>query len=216
MFSTKRSRPYNIFFGFVQIILKTVLRAFYRVELEGLSNIKKEGSIILCSNHISYADPLIIGAFFPRPVYFMAKIELFKNPILASIVRFFNSFAVKREKTDIRSIKISIDILENDQVLGIFPEGTRSPEGKLLRGQKGISFIAIKSGTPILPVAVSGTNKIVQKPHKRLFFPKVRVKFGKQIDTEDYLKKYGKKESETLILRDTMDTIKRLYEEIAK
>lgn len=214
MFSVKRNKAHFILYRKIQLILRIFFRLLYRVKIEGLTNILQDKRMILCSNHISYLDPVILDAFFPSYIYFMAKSELFKIPLLSSFVSFFNAFPVKRNTTDMKSIKTSIKVLENEKVLGLFPEGTRSTEGKLLEGQKGISFIAIKTESPVLPVAISGTNKIVQKPRKRLFFPEVKVKFGEVIDTADILEKHGKKRSETIILEETMRSIRRLYESI--
>jgi len=215
MIKTKHGKIYYIFYKILALsILKFVLKVLFRVEVSGCNNIPKNGRVILCSNHISYIDPVVIGAFFPRYVYFMGKMELFKNKFLTSFFTFFNSFSVNRFAVDRKAINTAIKVLKDDQILGMFPEGTRSEEGIIKKGKKGMGLISIIGKSPILPVAIAGTNKIIQKPHKRIFFPKIRMMFGDLIDTSDILKKHGKKEAVDIIVEKTMDSIKNLYEKI--
>ncbi|MBU4483179.1 MAG: 1-acyl-sn-glycerol-3-phosphate acyltransferase [Actinobacteria bacterium] len=170
--------------------------------------------MIICSNHISYLDPVVIGAYIPRCVYFMAKKELYNNKFLSSLVTFLNAFPVERKAFNRKAFYISFEILKDENVLGLFPEGTRSTDGVLRGGKKGIGFIAAASNTPILPVAISGTNKIIQKPHKRIFFPRVKLIVGDIIDIKDILKEHSKKEAISIIVDRTMKEIGKIYDKI--
>ncbi len=212
----KRSRGFYILYKFLQFVVRSFFRIFYRVKIIGKENIPLNQKIILCCNHISYADPVIIDAFFPRPVFFMAKVEIFKIAnFISNFLIFFNAFPVNREKFDRSSLRHSLEVLKNNEVLGIFPEGTRSPSGEVKEGQKGVGLIALLSGSNILPMAISGTNKIIQKPRKRLFFPQVKLIFGNLIITEEIIKKYGQKDAVDAIVIKTMEEIKKLYFKIS-
>jgi 1-acyl-sn-glycerol-3-phosphate acyltransferase len=186
----------------------------YRVEVSGYENIPKSGRLILCSNHLSYVDPLIIVGYFSRHVYFMAKKEVFNIRVLGEIISFLNAFSVNRDSLDRKAIKNSIEILNSDEVLCMFPEGTRSTEGVIRDGHKGVGLISILSSSPILPMALSGTNKIIQKPRKRIFFPKVKIIYGNLIDTSSIIKENDNKTAISIILNKTMGSIKELYERI--
>jgi 1-acyl-sn-glycerol-3-phosphate acyltransferase len=214
MIKTKHGKAYSILFRFIQLLLMFLFNLLYRVERIDLDKIPRKGKLILCSNHISYMDPVIIGAYIPRYIYFMAKKELYNNRFLSSLVSFLNAFPVKRRTLDRRTISTSFDILKCGNILGLFPEGTRSTDGILRKGKKGMGFIAAYSKTPIIPIAISGANKIVQKPHKRIFFPKIKLIAGKLIDVKSILKKYGKKEAIIIIVEKTMQEIERIYNKI--
>jgi 1-acyl-sn-glycerol-3-phosphate acyltransferase len=159
-------------------------------------------------------DPVIIGAYIPRYIYFMAKKELYNNRFLSSLVSFLNAFPVNRRTLDRKTISTSFDILKDGNMLGLFPEGTRSTDGILRKGKKGMGFIAAYSKTSIISIAISGANKIVQKPHKRIFFPKIKLIAGEVIDVKSILKKYGKKEAIIIIVEKTMQEIERIYNRI--
>jgi len=212
MLKTRHSKAYFIVFWLIQFILRLLFNILYRVEKIDLDKVPKEGKFILCSNHISYLDPVVIGAYIPRCVYFMAKKELYNIKFLGSLVTFLNAFPVNRRTLDRKTISISFDVLKNGNILGLFPEGTRSTDGILRKGKKGMGFIAAYTKTPIIPVALSGANKIIQKPRKRIFFPKIKLIVGDVIDVSDILKKYSKKESISVIVDKTMEEIGKIYD----
>lgn len=210
----KHSKLHNCIYSFSRFLLATLFKTAYRVQVMGSENIPEKGRIILCSNHISYIDPLVIAAFFPRYIFFMAKREVFVNKFLASVVTFFNSFPVNRDAFNRQAVKYSISILNDEEVIGIFPEGTRSTDGVIRKGHRGLGLISIKANCPILPVALSGTNKIIQKPRKRLFFPKVKIAFGKLIEIKKIIENNDDKTATNIILNKTMDSIKDLYNKL--
>jgi len=211
MLRVKHSRAYFVLYYFIKLFLRCVFFPIYRIEIIGIDKVPEKGRVVICSNHISYLDPVIIGAFIPRCVYFIAKKELYNNKFVASLVTFLNAFPVDRESFSMKVFKTSFEVLENENALGLFPEGKRSTDGILGEGKKGVGLIAVQTASPILPVAVSGTNKIIQKPHRRMFFPKIKLIIGDIIDTEDIIKKHGKKESVDLVFQKTMKEIKKLY-----
>jgi len=210
----KRSKAFHVLYSFLKSIFTILFKMLYRVEVSGYENIPKNGKFILCSNHLSYVDPLIIVGYFSRHVYFMAKKEVFNIRVLGEIISFLNAFSVNRDSLDRKAIKNSIEILNSDEVLCMFPEGTRSTEGVIRDGHKGVGLISILSSSPVLPMALSGTNKIIQKPRKRIFFPKVKIIYGNLIDTSSIIKENDNKTAISIILNKTMGSIKELYERI--
>ena len=214
MIRTKHNKIYYIFHKFLRFVISCIFKILFRVEVLDFKKIPKKGKVILCSNHISYLDPVIIGAYFPRCVYFMAKKELFGNKFLASLITFLNAFSVNRRMLDKVAIKNSIKVLNADQALLLFPEGTRSVDGIIRDGKKGVGLISILGKSPILPMAIVGANKIIQKPHKRMFFPKIKVIAGDIIKTSTIMKNHQKKEAINIIVKKTMISIKNLYEKI--
>ncbi len=210
----KRPKAFHVFYSFLKLILTILFKMLYRVEVSGYENIPKNGKFILCSNHLSYVDPLIIVGYFSRHVYFMAKKEVFNIRVLGEIISFLNAFPVDRNSIDRKAIKNSCEVLNSEEVLCMFPEGTRSTEGVIRDGHKGVGLISIFSSCPILPMALSGTNKIIQKPRKRIFFPKVKIIYGNLIDTSPIIKENDNKTAISIILNKTMGSIKELYERI--
>ena len=214
MLDTRHSKSYLVLHKILQFIIKAIFKVLFRVETIDLYKVPRKGKLIICSNHISYVDAVIIGSFIPRCIYFMAKKELYSIKILGSLITFLNAFPVNRQTFDRKAFHTAFEVLNEGNALGLFPEGTRSTDGVLREGKKGIGFIAAVSSAPILPVAISGANKIIQKPHKRMFFPKIRLIFGDIIDVSDMLNKHGKKEAINIIVDKTMKEIGMLYKKI--
>jgi 1-acyl-sn-glycerol-3-phosphate acyltransferase len=152
----------------------------YKLVVKGLENIPKTGGLIICANHTSNADALLLAISMKRFVRFMTKSELYKNPLLAFFLRKLGSFPVKRKNADRNALDTSIEILKNGEVLGIFIEGTRSKSGELLRPKSGAAMIAMKSNMPILPVCITCAEK--RGPVKA--FLKTKIEFGRVIHTE--------------------------------
>lgn len=167
-------------YGFAKLVFKIYFFFANRITLEGTENIPEKGGLVLCSNHIHWLDPILIGICVKRKIYFMAKAELFKNKFFAFIIRNINAFPVKRGTADISAIKRSLSIIKNGDILGIFPEGTRSKNGKLLPAEPGASVIALKTKAPIIPVRVQGSYS---------FRGNLRVTIGKPILFEEYIGK---------------------------
>lgn len=161
------------FYSFAKGVVKGIFQPLYRVEAKGVENIPKEGSVLLCANHINNADPIVIGITCPRPIVYMAKEELFNIPILKGIVKRLNAFPVKRGKADREALRKGLETLNNNQILGIFPEGTRSKTGEIGKGLAGAGFFALKTNATVVPAAIVGS----YKP-----FRKVKVIYGKPID----------------------------------
>lgn len=143
-------------------VFSIYLRLFHRLKIHGSDNIPKRKPYVICSNHIDWKDPTTVAASFPRSVNirFMAKKDLFKNALLAYAFKNAGAFPVDREKADFGAIKKAYQLLDDKQVLGLFPEGSRSVNGSLKKAYNGSALIAVRSGVPIVPVAIKGPYKL--------------------------------------------------------
>lgn len=143
----------------IRLFLLAVFKIFFGIKVRGKENLPAEGGVVLMSNHISAYDPPLLAAIFSRPVRFMAKKELFENPIMRFVLYLADAFPVDRSKNDITAVKNALSVIKKGEVLGIFPEGTRRPEGKLGTPKSGSVMLAIKSGAPIVPVGIKNVKK---------------------------------------------------------
>jgi 1-acyl-sn-glycerol-3-phosphate acyltransferase len=144
-------------------ICKPVFHILFSWKVEGKENIPLTGPLILIANHVNLFDPFFLLFSFPRWINFMAKEELFRSPFLRPWLRWAGSLSISRggrvtEKQEM--LKSARDALEKGLILGMFPEGGRSRDGKLRKGKSGSAVIASKTNVPILPVGIIGTDKI--------------------------------------------------------
>lgn len=157
----------------VHALLYIFCQIVFRVKKVGEENIPKQGAYIMCANHVSNWDPPILVACTKRKMYIMAKAELFKNNFIKWLARKCLVFPVKRGKMDIESIKFSLKVLKDGEILTIFPEGTRNGMEKNKKAQNGAAFMALRTGAPVIPVGIQGK----MKP-----FHKVKLNYGKPLD----------------------------------
>lgn len=158
-----------------RFIFKVFFSIFYRVKVIGAHNIPKEGGVLLCSNHIHLLDPPFVGSFIERKVHYMAKAELFKIPVIGWLITQFGAFPVKRGGVSKETIKLSLSILKDGKVMGIFPEGTRNASGS--EAKKGAALFALRSDAAVVPVAIVTDYK--------LFRPLVLM-YGKPLDLTEF------------------------------
>jgi 1-acyl-sn-glycerol-3-phosphate acyltransferase len=188
----------------IRQIFTWIFQIFFRWRVEGRENLPEEGAFILCSNHISWWDPPLVGSLTKRIVHFMSKEELFKIPVAGKIMPMVNAFPVKRDSADRRAIKRALEIVKNGDVVGIFPEGTRSKTDELLPPLPGVGLIAVKSETPVVPVAIIG-------PYK-LFRP-LKIRIGSPISFNEYYGIKAKAEHLNDVANRIMAEIDRLRKE---
>ena len=165
-------------YNFLCLLLGAIFSIFFRWKVIGAENIPAAGGVIIAANHVSLWDPPVLGAAIPRRIHFMAKEELFTNPVFSWLITKLGAFPVKRGIADRTAIRTALSLLENGSVLGLFPEGTRSKTGVLGAPEPGLAMLAIKAGVPVVPAAIVGTNKVLRDGH---IFPQFRVIFGKPL-----------------------------------
>lgn len=176
-----------------RIFLGPVLRLLFRPWVKGLDNVPAEGAAIIASNHLSFSDSIFMPLTVPRPVVFLAKSEYFtgtgvKGRLTAMFFRLTNQLPMDRSggAASAVSLNAGMEVLTTGGLLGIYPEGTRSPDGRLYRGKVGVARLALHAGVPVIPVAMIGTDK-VQPIGKRM--PNIRrigMIFGAPLDFSQY------------------------------
>ncbi|MDN3937168.1 MULTISPECIES: lysophospholipid acyltransferase family protein [unclassified Arthrobacter] len=203
-----------MFYWFMKtFVLGPVLKTLFRPWVKGLDNVPASGAAILASNHLSFSDSIFMPLMVPRPVVFLAKSEYFtgkgvKGKLTAAFFRLTNQLPMDRSggAASAQSLNAGMDVLKNGSLLGIYPEGTRSPDSRLYRGKVGVARLALQARVPVIPVAMIGTDK-VQPIGKRV--PNIRrigMIFGEPMDFSRY---YGM-EDDRLIQRSVTDEI--MYE----
>ena len=177
----KLSRIRIFFYGILRWIVIGIYKIKYNIIFEGVENVPKTGSNIIASNHRSYRDP-VFGALRTRvPCSFMAKEELFHgNKMFVWLIKFMGAFPVVSGSGDMSVITTSVEKLEQGRNLMIFPEGTRSKDGKLGKGKSGVALIAAIAQVPVIPMAISFKGEKLKK-----FRQKVIISYGKPIMPEE-------------------------------
>ena len=175
-------------YWFIRAIAWLLMKIIFRIEVKGKENIQTEGRLIICSNHVSLLDPVILGITFNRKIHFMAKKELFEIPILNKLFYVLEAFPVDRHNIDLKSIKKSLKILKDEEVLGIFPEGTRVNTIDKENLKEGIGLLANKGYSNILPVYIDTEYKLFRKV-KLNFKPIIKIENFDDIPKKEKNKK---------------------------
>lgn len=203
-----------MFYWFMKtFVLGPVVKLLFRPWVKGLDNVPAEGAAILASNHLSFSDSIFMPLMVPRPVVFLAKSEYFtgtgiKGRLTAAFFRLTNQLPMDRSggAASAQSLNAGMEVLRNGSLMGIYPEGTRSPDTRLYRGKVGVARLALQARVPVIPVAMIGTDK-VQPIGKRV--PNIRrigMIFGEPLDFSRY---YGM-EDDRMVQRSVTDEI--MYE----
>ena len=160
---------------------RTIVRVLFslltRCEVKGRENIPQQGPLLIVANHLSLADPPLLGVTVDRPVRFMAKKQLFRFRPMANFMRSLGAFPVYRGQLDRQAMRQAFQILAEGQALVMFPEGMRSRSNQLRPAFSGVALIATRSGAPVLPVGISGSEK-AERPSWLLRRPRITVNIG--------------------------------------
>jgi len=163
----------NWFYYFGKAVTGFIFRFWFHIEFYGQENQPQDRGYILCCNHRSALDPVLIAQKIKKPIRYMAKMELFQNKFVSFIIRHLGAFPVARGKGDTSAIETAVETVKSGRVLGLFPEGTRSHDDQLLRFKSGAAVIASQSGGDLLPAAIWYGGKG--------FRSKVVIRYGKPI-----------------------------------
>lgn len=189
-------------------LLPPMINAVWRPWVDGLAHVPEAGPAILASNHLSFSDSIFLPAALERPVYFLGKSDYFSG-----WQRFFfegvGVVPVHRQGGDAAeaSLRKGAAILEGGHLLGIYPEGTRSPDGRLYRGKTGPARLALRTGAPVLPVAMLGTDAVLPTGAKRPRVRPVGIRVGAPLDLAG---RYGDGEHDPFVVRSATDEV--MYE----
>lgn len=189
-------------YEFSRTVCRWYLSLVGKWKVFGKENLPATGGVIIASNHVSNLDPVIMGCTFDRRVSYLAKEELFKNPIFGWYISKLEAFPIKRGAGDRGAIREALKILESGRCFGIFPEGTRSKNGELQEGKAGAAMLALKAKVPVLPIGIKGSGE----------GKNIVVWVGNPMYFDEYYDRKATKEDLEEITRRIMGEIKSLLE----
>jgi 1-acyl-sn-glycerol-3-phosphate acyltransferase len=192
------------------IVLAPILNILFRPWVRGSENVPRKGGAVLASNHLSFVDSIFLPLKVKRPVTFLAKSDYFTGKgVKGALIRWFfkstGQLPIDRSggKASEDSLNTGLGVLERQLLLGIYPEGTRSPDGKLYRGRTGIARMILEAQVPVVPVAMIDTDKVQPLGAKYPKIHRVGVKFGQELD----FSRFAGMEGERVVLRAVTDQI---------
>ena len=194
------------FYTFGRGLLMPFYKLLFWYKINGRENVPDDGAYIVCSNHLSNNDPVLLGIAMKRQIFYMAKAELFKNPIAGWVIRHLGAFPVNRGAGDGKAINEAENIVKDGKLLGIFIEGTRSKTGEFLRPKSGASIIAHQMNVPVIPVCITPKNKKIR------VFQQVKISIGKPMTPQELGLENGTPEEYRNSSRKIMAEIKKLRE----
>ena len=193
-------------YTFARIVVGTIYRVMFRFRIAGKENIPKDGGVILCANHRSYHDTLVLGLASPRDLHFLAKYELFKSKFLSKLFTSLGAIPINRENPGVDSLKKAVSILKEGRALAMFIQGGRRKEINNEDAKAGVALFAIKSKVPVVPVNIASKFKL---------FSKVNINIGKPITFEEFWDKKVRAAELNLVAQRVMDAISGLGNEAA-
>lgn len=171
-----------LYHAFKWSVVSPMLHLYLRGRIYGAENVPMEGPLLVVSNHASDFDPPIVSNCMRRPVAFMAKEELFRVPVLRQAIELYGAYPVKRGAADRSAIRAALDCLSEGWAVGLFLEGTRTPDARISNPKLGAALIAAKAQAPLLPISLWGTQAVFQKGSPIPRPVPVTVRIGQPID----------------------------------
>lgn len=190
-------------YRFLKGLLLGLIKFLFNIKATGLENEPKEAPYIICSNHISFADVILIGAVIKHPVRFLAKAELFKIPVLGLFFKAMGAFPIKRGAADVGAIKTTLKLLSEKEVVAVFPQGTRCPgvDPATTEIKTGAAMMAYRSQCPVLPIYID------TKGNRLKLFKRNTVRVGKLISFEEMAFEGGNKNEYDRVIKLIFDRI---------
>jgi 1-acyl-sn-glycerol-3-phosphate acyltransferase len=202
------------FYRFLYRIAQPMFGGLVNFEAIGREYIPREGGTLIMSNHVSYLDPIFLGAAVTRELHYMARDDLFRPQLWGDFLTYMNAFPVKRGEGDIRALRTALSLLEKNKLVLIFPEGTRGISGKLGEPVEGAGFIVHRTNVPVIPAFVKGTEIILPRNAKGIKRAKVSVYFGKPLELSALRNLPRGRKTYKLIAQEIMRNIAELKEKV--
>lgn len=198
-------------YRFLKAWAALVGRLFFGLRVRGAEQVPSSGPFLLVANHVSFFDPVVVGAACSRPLCYMAKAELFRVPLLGWLIRRVNTFPIQRDGADPAALRKALALLAEGKGLLVFPEGTRGAEGVLRPGKAGAGMVALRSGVPVVPVYIHGTGIALGRGQRWPRLVPLTVAFGPPLTFER--REHGKVSYEAVAFR-MMGAIAQLQEAV--
>lgn len=163
-------------YKFLRAALRLFTHLICRYRVYGLERVPESGPLLIVANHLSWYDPLLLGVVLRRRVWFFTKSEIFRWPIIGAASEATGQISVRRGESDRAALEKGLAYLKEGKALGIFPEGTVERKTTMIPALTGVGMLAMRSGAPVLPIAHTGTRKVLRSP--RWWFPRVTITIG--------------------------------------
>lgn len=207
-------RGMRLHYHFFHVIVRPLFKSLFRFQVFGARNVPSTGGVLLVSNHVSYVDPVFIGAAVNRNLHYMARSTLFKPGLIERFLLSMNAFPVHLGVPDRGAIRYALQLLDDGKALHIFPEGTRSVDGTLGTAQAGVALIAHRTTAPVVPVFLDGTEKVLPRGAKMMKLAKVNLSFGRPLNLDPYREAGSSREIRVKIGEVVMSSIAELRDGI--
>ncbi len=168
---------------FARALLVGAVHAYARFEATGTANLPRSGPAILVSNHPSDIDPILLGVSFPRTLHFMADVVQFRRAFVGRVIPRLAAFPIRRGGADGTALRKALGLLAAGEVVALFPEGDMYADGTLHEFERGVGFLALRSGAPVVPAAITGSYAVTDARWRR--WPQVRLTVGEPVDVSD-------------------------------
>jgi len=196
-------------YSFLHCLAKIFFKIFFRLKVHGIENIPSKKGCIIVSNHISFLDPVVMGAASFRKINFLARESLFKNYFFGRFLRSLNAIPLVRNSSDFRALRCALAKLKQNKIIVLFPQGTRGGNWQRIKG--GAGFLAHEANVSIIPAYIKGTDKALPRGAKFIRFCPIVVYFGQRIIPSEFVKN-SKKENIQRINAEILKKVKELGE----
>ncbi len=188
--------------------LPSIVMPYFRVSVEGLEHVPEAGAAVVAGNHLSFIDSIVLGLALPRPLYYLGKADYWESARTRWLVAGAGVVPVHRDGGDRGedSLRAGVQLLQRGDLLGIYPEGTRSPDGRLYRGKTGPVRMALEAGVPIVPFGIIGSDVAMPQDRRVIRRAPITLRFGRPVD----LSRYRDRRTDPLVLRSATDEL--MYE----
>jgi 1-acyl-sn-glycerol-3-phosphate acyltransferase len=193
---------------------RLLFRTFFNLHVIGIENVPRHGPALICGNHCSYLDPMLASFAVPRKVYCLSRKETYQHPLLGPFIRHLGGVRIDRESlADKGALQTVLAIMDHGDLCMIYPEGTRSPDGRLQTPHNGAAFLAVKSGAPVVPMAIIGSYECWPRQRRVPRVGRITVRIGQPITYHLPPEHESRKDDLTAISMDIMDRIQTLQEQ---
>ncbi len=203
----------NIAYFISKTIFKISLLAFFNLKVKGRENFPVRGGFIIAGNHVSYMDPPIVGAACKRRLYFITAPHLYKGVLISLWYWSTGCIKVNSGRPSHKVMKKILDYLKKGRVVAMFPEGTRSHDGRMKEPLAGIGFLALKAQVPVIPCLIRGSEKALPRGAKAFSSARISAYIGRPIESKGFKCKEGRKEAYRLFSKRVMEAITQLETE---
>lgn len=192
-------------------VITPLLRVLFHAKVEGVEHVPKRGAAILASNHLSFLDHFLLGSVVQRKIHYISKVQHFDYPVRRFLFSSWGVIPLRRGEGDSEAFDRSLDVLNQGKLFAIYPEGTRSLDGKLHKGHTGVARLAVRSGAAVVPAAMIGTFEAMPKGRSVPKLSPCAVKFGRPLRFEEF----EGRGDDRIALREITDRIMRAIRDLS-